>query len=112
MTKKNAKVLPKTANEIVNGGVYRQRVRCGKSNCKCARGETHPAFYFFTRRSGKLVKIYIRKAEFSEFSHLVVTAAVKRSERRRTIKADLDSLKQPRQSLRDNASIINSLKGK
>jgi hypothetical protein len=112
MQTKTAKVLPKTAGEIENGGVYSQAVRCGKKNCKCVRGETHTAFYFFTRRNRRLVKIYIRKAEFSEFSHLAVTAATLRNSRRQTTKADLDLLKQLRQSLRENASIVLSLKGK
>lgn len=109
---KTVKVLPKTASEIANGGVYLQRVRCGKSNCKCARGETHRAFYFYTRRYGKLIKIYVRKVELSEFSRLVDIAAAERFACRRTTKADLDLLKKMRLLLRDKAGLINSLKGK
>ena len=105
-------MLPKTADEIPNGGLYLQRVRCGKQNCKCARDEFHTAFYFFTRRNGKLVKSYVRKAEFGEFSHLVDLAAAERFARRRTLKTNLDLLKKMRQQLRDKTALINSLKVK
>ena len=111
MKTKTAKSLPKTAGEIANGGVYLQRVRCGKQNCKCARGETHPAYYFFTRRAGKFVKIYVRRSEFNEFVHLVVQAATKRKERQQTAKVNLNLLKELRRVLRERESQIKSLKG-
>ena len=101
MKTKTVKMLPKTAGEIANGGLYIQRVRCGKQNCKCARGETHPAYYFFTRRAGKFIKIYVRKSEFNEFAHLVVQAATKRNERRQTAKVNLNLLKELRRALRE-----------
>ena len=111
MKTKTAKVLPKTVDEIQNGGLYLQRVRCGKANCKCARGELHTAFYFFTRRGGKLVKTYVRKSEFDEFMRLIAKAATKRKERRQTAKSNLDFLKELRQVLRERASQIKSLRG-
>ena len=111
MKTKNRKVLPKTIGEIANGGLYLQRVRCGKQNCKCARGETHPAYYFFTRRAGKFVKIYVRRSEFNEFAHLVVQAATKKKERRQTAKVSLDLLKTLRRDLREREAQIKSLKG-
>ena len=111
MKTKTAKVLPKTAGEIANGGLYLQRVRCGKQNCKCARGETHPAYYFFTRRAGKLIKIYVRRSEFDEFARLVVQAAMKRKERQQTAKVNSDLLRQLRRALRERESQIKSLKG-
>lgn len=45
------------------GTVQRQRVRCGKANCKCARGELHAAHYRFWREGGRLRKAYVRRAE-------------------------------------------------
>ncbi len=71
MKTKTQHMLPKTASEITNGGVYAQRVRCGKPACKCARGEHHTALYYFTRRDGKLIKLYVRKAEAEDFSKMV-----------------------------------------
>jgi hypothetical protein len=108
---KNAKMLPKTTSEIQNGGVYLQAVRCGKPTCKCARGETHSAFYFFTRRNGKLIKIYVRKAEVDDFSRLVVRASLERYAQRQINKTNFQLLQAMRQSLHEKQGIINSLRG-
>ena len=101
MKTKTVKMLPKTTSEIQNGGVYLQRVRCGKQNCKCARGETHSAYYFFTRRCGKLVKIYIRKADVEAFSELVNFASVERTQRRQSARSSRALLKRLRESVRE-----------
>ncbi len=111
MKTKTAKVLPKTVEEITNGGVYLQRVRCGKQNCRCARGDFHTAFYFFTRIDGKLVKRYVRKAEVERLTELAETASEKRKHLRQVKKSDLKLLKQLCQNLRENNLLINNLKG-
>jgi hypothetical protein len=60
MENENAKPLPKT----IPGAVIAQMVRCGKSSCKCARGELHgPYFYRFWRTGRRLRKTYVRKSE-------------------------------------------------
>ncbi|HEV2802433.1 MAG TPA: DUF6788 family protein [Pyrinomonadaceae bacterium] len=57
MKTKTTNPLPKT----MPGTVCVQMVRCGKSNCKCARGELHgPYFYHFVRVNGALVKRYVK----------------------------------------------------
>ena len=57
MRTKQENPLPKTAP----GAVCAQMVRCGKKNCKCARGELHgPYFYHFERVDGVLVKRYVK----------------------------------------------------
>ena len=113
MKTKTAKVLPKTANEILNGGVYCQRVRCGKTTCRCANGDDnhHTAFYFFTRRQGKLVKLYVRKAQVENFAGMVAQANVERQRRRQTIKASADLLREFRADLCGNAKLISDLRG-
>ena len=55
---KNGGTLPKT------GAVCRQWVRCGRPNCRCARGEPHgPYHYLFWREGGRLHKRYVRVAD-------------------------------------------------
>jgi len=110
MKTKSEKVLPKTMSQITNGGVYAQRVRCGKSNCKCARGETHTGFYFYTRRNGKLIKFYIRKAEVAGFSRLVKQATTEARARRQSAKDSVELLKTFRVSLMDNDGLIKTLR--
>lgn len=111
MKTKTQKVLPKTAAEILNGGLYSQRVRCGKSNCKCASGEHHTAFYFFTRRNGKLVKLYVRKAEVEAFSEIVERAVVERRHKRQAVKVSAELLSRFRADLWRNDGLIRSLRG-
>lgn len=98
---KTAKVLPKTASEIQNGGVYFQRIRCGKTSCKCARGDTHTAFYFFTRRNGKLVKTYVRKADVHAFAVMINQANAERAGKRRSVNESNKLLRRLRESVRE-----------
>lgn len=52
--------------KISAGTVHRQLKKCGKSNCKCARGERHLSFYHFVRVDGKLKVRYLRKSEVAK----------------------------------------------
>ena len=42
-----------------NGAICRQFVKCGRPNCRCARGAPHVAFYLFWRQDGMLKKCYV-----------------------------------------------------
>lgn len=111
MTKtKTRKLLPKTSFDVPNGGIYLQRVRCGKKNCKCARGETHQAYYFFTRINGKLTKTYIRKAELEEFSQIVCEAQYWRWSQKFVFKRSNEAMKRVRNYLRENKDEIEKRK--
>lgn len=35
---------------------------CGKSYCRCQRGQKHPALYLYTRSGGRQIGTYIPKA--------------------------------------------------
>lgn len=60
MKNKTENLLPK----MLPGTVCRQMIRCGKPNCKCARGQLHGAYYYhFVRVNGKLTKRYLKKHE-------------------------------------------------
>ena len=55
--------LPK----IMKGSVHTQFVRCGKQNCRCARGELHgPYFYHYFRDGAVLSKRYLKASEVEE----------------------------------------------
>jgi hypothetical protein len=56
----------KSAIKILPGHVARVRIRCGKPNCKCARGERHIAFYYVTYADGLRSRRYVRKSEVSQ----------------------------------------------
>ncbi len=110
MKTKTRKLLPKTTDEIANGGLYLQRVRCGKQNCKCSRGEMHPAYYFFTRRNGKLLKTYVRKAEINAFALITKQAAFERRRQRQAVKSSLDLLRTFRADLSKYNGLLKTLK--
>jgi hypothetical protein len=53
-----SKILP------VNGSLETRRVKCGRSNCKCAKGELHgPYTYVRTYSGGERWRKYIKKSE-------------------------------------------------
>ena len=107
MKTKTQKVLPK----IMSGTVHKQFIRCGKSNCKCTRGEKHIAYYFFTRINGKLTKTYIRKHELEEFTALVNKAKGERLERHLVERETNRLISELRSNLREKQAIINLLRG-
>lgn len=57
---------PKEAIKILPGYVACVRVRCGKSNCRCARGQRHVAYYHVTKQGGERERRYIRRAEVEQ----------------------------------------------
>ena len=87
------KPLPQTAWGIPPGRIYAQKKKCGKTNCKCAHGEMHIAFYFFTRVNGKQKKIYIPKAKLETYNRIIEEAREKRDRIRQTLKASSEHLK-------------------
>lgn len=81
MGKKVEILLPKTPDEIANGGVYRQLVRCGKNSCRCRRaGENHVAFYLLIRVDGIQRKKYVPKAAVPSIIAMVSAARTQRKE--------------------------------
>lgn len=49
----------KPATKMLPGHVERRRVRCGKANCRCARGEAHTAYYHVWQAAGVRYRRYI-----------------------------------------------------
>lgn len=75
---KNRETLPKT----LPGVVLPQWVRCGRPNCRCARGRLHgPYFYRFWRVRGRLKKSYVKRSELEQVR--------RRCEARRQLRRDL-----------------------
>ena len=65
---KKLKPLPKMPpDRMLNGAVCAQYKRCGKANCKCARGQLHgPYYYRFVWVSGRVVKEYVPLSQTDE----------------------------------------------
>ncbi len=50
-------------NDLLNGHIQKRRVKCGKPNCKCARGESHTAFYHVWHIDGRRCQRYVRRSQ-------------------------------------------------
>jgi len=59
------KPFPKILGEyVLNGAVCASKVRCGKPNCKCARGILHgPYYHRYQWHDGRVIKEYIRRRD-------------------------------------------------
>ncbi len=66
-----ARVSVKTKNQnpvtkisaILSGHIQQRRVRCGKANCKCARGSLHTAYYHAWDTDGVRYRQYVRRID-------------------------------------------------
>lgn len=79
--KKSAEMLPKILRLAgANGSLQIQRVRCGKTNCRCARGELHEGYhYFFSRMGGRQFKVYVRRADVPAVRAVIQARAIQRA---------------------------------
>jgi Family of unknown function (DUF6788) len=88
------------ANEPLLRGTLVLRLRsCGKSYCRCQRGQKHPALYLYTRSGGQQVGTYIPKA-----LHHAVRQAVDNGRRVKRLldqvaQENLQALRQQKQAL-------------
>ena len=51
---------------MLAGFVATVRVRCGKPNCRCVRGDRHLAYYHVTYSSGARFRRYLRRDEVAD----------------------------------------------
>ena len=54
------------AIKILPGFVATVRIRCGKANCRCARGARHVAHYHVMYYSGVRSRKYVRRNQLAE----------------------------------------------
>jgi len=51
---------------MLPGYVATVRIRCGKPNCRCTRGDRHVAYYHVTYYSGVRSRKYVRRDQLPE----------------------------------------------
>lgn len=80
--KKTAGMLPKILSLAAGkGSLQTQRVRCGKANCRCARGDLHEGYhYFFSRVGGRQVKVYVRREDVPAVRAAIRARVVRRAQ--------------------------------
>ena len=63
----NAKIRNEnSAIKMLPGFVAKVRVRCGKANCRCARGNLHLAHYHVTHNRSIRCRKYVRRDQLAE----------------------------------------------
>ncbi len=50
-------------SDLQPGHIQKRRVRCGKPNCRCSRGELHHAFYNVWHTDGQRYQRYVRRSQ-------------------------------------------------
>ena len=61
---KSVNITPKT--DLLPGHLLAQRIKCGRPNCRCARGHLHgPYYYRCWTDNGQRRKVYVRKRDVS-----------------------------------------------
>lgn len=53
--------LMRRRKEITVGKVTDILTKCGRSNCRCTRGERHVSHFLYVSRGGPLQRVYVRK---------------------------------------------------
>ena len=83
---KNQNSLPKI--DSLPGTVCVQKVRCGKTNCKCAKGLLHEGYYYrFYYEHGKLCKKYVKKCEVERIKRACLLYKQERADMRMMVEA-------------------------
>jgi hypothetical protein len=85
-----------------DGHVQRRRVRCGKPNCRCARGEYHVAHYHVVKSDGVRCQRYIRQADVGAMRRACAEYRALQSE----LRAGRESYKAMLRRFRDAVSLL------
>ena len=68
--------------EPLHGGLVREMVHCGRTNCKCVNGSLHgPYHYRVWMVRGRRFKKYVKKADFDRIKTSIEAFRTKRCER-------------------------------
>ena len=104
--KKVENSLPKI--EPLRGAVCKQMKRCGKPNCKCAKGQLHgPYYYRFFYRGGRQRKKYVKKGDFQAVLSAVRAYKQRQIEWRNTVR---ETNELAREIMRHNRAMGRMLK--
>jgi len=87
-SKKSEDSLPKILRLASRcGSLQAQRVKCGKPNCRCARGELHEGYhYLFLWSRAGVSKLYVRREDVPAVRAVIA----ERRRRRRAWRVELD----------------------
>ena len=104
--KKNSKDFTRKI-EPLQGGLVREMIRCGRSNCKCANGSLHgPYYYHVWMVQGIRYKSYVKKADFDRINAGIEASRAQRRERQKANAELRTMLREIRDASRNVYSIL------
>ncbi len=75
------------AKTLTKGSIYKQKKKCGNTNCKCARGELHSTNILSFSEQGRTRLIPLTKYSIFEFSK--IRAQVQNYQQYRRVRAEI-----------------------
>ena len=83
-----------TKIEAIHGDLNVRMVRCGKANCKCAKGNLHGPYYVYRlRRFGKRHSKYVKKTDVLAVKLAVETGRAERKRARQELREAIKALR-------------------
>ena len=75
-------------NPELTGTIVKEKVRCGKSNCRCMKqNKSHKWYYYLYWRKGKLLKkYYLPKTKVRTLKRKIILAKTKDKEEKNRLK--------------------------
>jgi hypothetical protein len=101
-------LLPKTSDSV--GGIYIQKIRCGRVRCRCAVGDLHQGFYYIRRIDGKRHKTYIARSAATLLGEMLRKEKESRRQKQARLNTANNVLSTMRQLLRGNEARIENLR--
>jgi len=93
------------------GGLVREMIRCGRSNCKCASGSLHgPYYYQVWMARGTRYKAYVKKADVDRIKATIETFRAQRRKQQESA-AEVKTLLRESREERRNVYAILRLRG-
>ena len=95
----------------IQGGLVREMIRCGRSNCKCVNGSLHgPYYYHVWMVQGIRYKAYVKKADFDRIKAGIEAFHAKRREQQQE-RAEIKAILRDNREAHRNLYAILRLRG-
>ena len=89
------------------GGLVREMIRCGRSNCRCASGSLHgPYYYRVWMVRGTRYKAYVKKTDVEQVKTTIETFRAHRREQQQSAAEVKTMLRESREERRNLYAIL------
>jgi hypothetical protein len=105
--KKSQRVSPKI--QPIAGTLEYKRIKCGKANCKCAKGESHGEYaYLRVQENKKRFRRYVKKINLSKVIAGIEAQRKQKAQQQAKRRQSNELLRQLRQECRTINALVKS----